>query len=301
MATNLTDESVINDIDLQEAQIRVMAWYDSANDELKEMSINYYGQLLTSDWHLEVALWLVDWATQYAKFGRNPDIDTWTTPEDCWNGWGLYTGFPTWSAETLEIFSDNINDTAAWTGARTVTIGNLLDEDYNLMPSITVTLNWTTAVSLWAQTYIRSSRMSIITVWSSWHNLWTLTLRHTITTANIFAQMPAETNQTTIMAFTVPAWKKILMNRWFISMWRTSWAAWSAEVSIRRRQYSVAWDNAFNAIRYIWITNSSNYSFQNNWYFVFNEKDDIKVTIEDVSDNSTFVNAEADWYIIDVA
>ncbi len=108
--------------------------------------------------------------------------------------------------------------------------------------------------------------------------------------------MPIGNNQTAIMAFTVPLGKKIAIDRWFISMARSGWNIWSARITVRKRP--VWW--VFNAIRDITITNSSAYTFENNGYMIFTEKEDIKVTVEDVSDNWTIVSSEADWMTIDI-
>ena len=250
--------------------------------------------MLSSNWKLDVALWLVAWIEQFDKFWTNPSIWTGTTPEDIWNGGGTYTWFWT-EVETMEIFSSDANDTSAWTGARTVTITWLCDGNYAQMPDITVTLNWTTPVSLWTQTYLRGNRMVVDTAWSLEHNAWTITLRHTTTIANIFAIMSENNNQTAVMCFTVPLWKKVMIAKWVIQMARSWGNIWSTEVTVRHRVFG--W--VFNAVRDVTITDSHWYSFENNWYMVFNEKEDVKVTVEAVSDNWTRVSAEADWYMID--
>lgn len=55
--------------------------------------------------------------------GNNPDVDT-ATPEDIWSGGGLYPWMT--AATSLEVLSDNANDTALGTGARGVLINGLL-------------------------------------------------------------------------------------------------------------------------------------------------------------------------------
>ena len=66
--------------------------------------------LLVSDFETEVAL---DNVSEYeidTKFGRNPDIDTGSTPEDLWNGGSVYTGFNATQDEDIEVFSANAAD-----------------------------------------------------------------------------------------------------------------------------------------------------------------------------------------------
>ena len=59
-----------------------------------------------------------------SKFGRNSDIDGNTSPEDLWDGGGLYTGFNCTEAETLEFFSSDIEDTGALVSSGTTTGGS---------------------------------------------------------------------------------------------------------------------------------------------------------------------------------
>lgn len=137
-------------------------------------------------------------------FGRNPDIDTGTVPEDLWNGGGVYTGFPTGSAEKVTVVSSSVNDTSAGSGARTVKIFGL-DANYALQEE-TVTLNGQSLVDS-VNTYTRIYRARVITSGSSntAFNAGTITIAHKITTANIFCVMPIGYNQTAIGIYTIPA------------------------------------------------------------------------------------------------
>lgn len=76
--------------------------------------------------------------------GFNTDIDTATTPEDIWFGGGLIP-VPS-AAESWEIVSSSADDSAAGTGARTVSL-TTLDGTYAEVTQ-TVTLNGITAVPL---------------------------------------------------------------------------------------------------------------------------------------------------------
>ena len=94
------------------------------------------------------------------KFGANRDVDTGTTPESAWNVGGLYPWSSLAEPQALEAVSDDVNDTAAGTGARTLMV-NGLDADY--MPKTqTVSLNGTTAVAL-SGTWKRVFRARVMT------------------------------------------------------------------------------------------------------------------------------------------
>lgn len=58
------------------------------------------------------------------KFGRNPDIDTGTTPEDVWNAGGVYTGFNATANENLEVLSSDADDTGVQVSSGTATGGS---------------------------------------------------------------------------------------------------------------------------------------------------------------------------------
>jgi len=248
------------------------------------------------DYQLEVARGNVSGQSIFEKYGRNSDIDTATSPEDIWNSGGDYTGFPTGAAETMEISSSNVNDTAAGTGARTVTIYNLLDDTGAEMPDITVSLNGTAQVSLGAGLYYRGgTRIKVNTAGSSGGNEGEITLRHTATTANIFAVMPINRNQTAIAAYTVPLGKTLYIKRIDVYMSRTTGASGSANITIRVRVFG----GVFNAIVSPEITESQGYKFENNGYLKLVERTDIKVRCEDVSDNNTVVTAEFSGILID--
>lgn len=104
--------------------------------------------------------------------GNNPDVDSASVPEDIWSGGGLYP-FLT-AATNLEIVSSSVNDTAAGTGARTVTIFGL-DASYVEISS-TVTLNGTTAVAVPIQ-YFRINSILVITAGSLEVNDGAITVR----------------------------------------------------------------------------------------------------------------------------
>ncbi len=153
---------------------------------------------------------LVDRYSAVNKFGRNPDVDTSTTPEDLWGGNGLYTGFPVSTSEPVEVLSSSASDTAAGTGLHTVTIQGLNQEW--AQTSETLTLNGTTPVQS-VNTYRRVHTMRGVTAGSGGSNAGTVTVRHATTEANIFLVMQIGYNQTNCAAYTIPAgYKGYLMS-----------------------------------------------------------------------------------------
>jgi hypothetical protein len=247
------------------------------------------------DFQLEVALGKIKGVAIHHKYGRNPVIDTGTDPEDIWNGGSEYTGFPTGAAETMEIFSSHANDTALGSGARTVTIYNLLDTTGAEMPDITVSLSGVTPVSLGAGLYYRGgSRMKVRTAGTTGWNEGTLTLRHTATTANIFAVMPINRNQTAIAAYTVPLGKTLYISHVVFTMSRASNGVGSASMTLRERSNG----EVFRAVINPEVTNNSPYDFDGE-KLKFIARTDIKARVESVSNSGTVATAEWSGLLVD--
>lgn len=231
--------------------------------------------------------------TSFEKFGKNINIATSSTPEDVWNGGGDYTGFPTGAAETMEIFSSSDDDTDGGSGARTVRIYNLLDENGAQLPDVEVTLNGQTPVSLGATLYYRGgTRIKVLTAGVDGRNVGTLTLRHTTTTANIFAVMPIGMNQTAIAAYTVPL-GKTLYCKVNMQMSRDNGLAGSASVSFRNREHGTVFNTSVGPE----ISDSKSYEGKDFKKFV--ERTDIKVRVDSVSDNNTIVSADFYGELVD--
>lgn len=136
------------------------------------------------------------------SYGRNADVDTGSIPEDIWALGGVYTGFPTGSAETLDILSSSANDAAAGTGMRTLRIIGL-DANYDLQTE-DVTLNGATGVTT-AGTWRRVFMAYGLTAGSTGTNEGNITIQHTTTTANVFAYMLIGYGQTENSNYTIPA------------------------------------------------------------------------------------------------
>ena len=244
---------------------------------------------------LHVKMGNVSGTTVFEKFGRNDDVDTTTDPEDVWNGSGLYTGHPTGSAETLEIFSSDANDTVLGSGAQTVTIYNLLDATGAVSADVTLDMDGTTPVSLGATTYYRGgTRVKVRTAGATGWNEGTITVRHTTTTANIFSVMPIAFNQTVVGAYTVPLGQTLYLDRLYAVLSRATGAAGSALVQLRDRPFG----GVFNLVTAPEITTSVPYDPDNSIYS-FAARTDLIWRVQFVSDSNSIIVAEMGGYLVD--
>lgn len=345
------------------------------NGVYQNVGTNTAGALLTTDFGTEVARgkykdegWSIG-----TKFGRNPDIDTASTPEDMWFGGDEYTGFNATSNENIEVRSTDgndsgtlvssgtatagteftlrdsgatfitdgvsvgdclINDSAhchgfitsvdsetqvtvfrmtngaieqatnatsdsyriasnSSTGASVVRLDQILNENYEQQDSKYVILNGTTNVTVTVDA-MRCTRVKVIMAGTSGLNEGTLRVRQATTTANIFAQVPP-TGQSTIGCYTVPAGKIMIIKRVRVSIVRTSGSAGSANINLVAREPYGSW----RAVRAFEIQTGAPTEFQNVGGLVFLEGEDIKYTIQDVSDNNTVAEGAFEFYLID--
>jgi hypothetical protein len=169
-----------------------------------------------ADTKAAIALGLLPNFFSVHKFGRNPDIDSGTTPETIWEAGGLYP----WQASgyTAEVLSSDANDTAAGTGARTVTLIGL-DEDFNPLEE-TVTLNGTTAVDTTNTNWLRIFRAFVATAGSGGANAGAITVRLDGAGATQ-AQIAAGNNQTTLGLYTTPAGRRGAIVSWEAALLRS--------------------------------------------------------------------------------
>ncbi len=224
------------------------------------------------------------------KFGINDDVDT-AANEDVWNGGGDYTGFPDGAAETIEVFSSDAGDAAAGIGARTIRLVGL-DENF-VEQSEDVTLNGTTAVAT-TKSWCRMSRMFVLTAGSSATNLGTITARHTTTTANIFAAMPAGDDQTLICATTVPAGKTMMIRRIAAQFGRNT-SSGSADVALRIREEG----GVFRKRRKVTIGVGSEVDRHYEGAVMVPARSDVKMRVEGVTSNNSSITAEFEYFLID--
>lgn len=162
-----------------------------------------------------LAMSLNDSVTYVSVNGLNDDADCTAADEDIWHGGGLYTGFPTGSAETLTVTSASDNDTSAGTGARQLRIYGL-DSSGSLQTEV-VSMNGTSGVTT-TNTFSRCYLVRVISSGSGGSNAGDITVKHTTTTANIFAVMPAGQSRTKLSNYTIPTGKRGMLTAYWASM-----------------------------------------------------------------------------------
>jgi len=158
---------------------------------------------IRGSYYLDIAEGNVPGSKMKNKFGRNPAVGT-SGFQTIWNGGGSYTGFDATSAEIVTLVSSDAGDNATGLGLRTIRIYGL---DLNgLEQNEDVTLNGLTPVSSTLE-YLRLDTARGLSAGTTGHNIGEVTIRQSITTANIFAVIPATYNSTMICAYTIPAGK----------------------------------------------------------------------------------------------
>ena len=237
---------------------------------------------------VEIARGNVSGVVGVNKFGRNPDVDTGSTPEDIWLGGGVYTGFPTGTPEAVEVFSSSANDTSAGTGARTIRITGLATSASTAYTTEDITMSGTTPVDS-SGTWYRVNRVQVLTAGSGQTNAGQITVRHTTTTANVFAQIAAGSGQSALCVYTVPAATTLFITDVLITFALSGGANGSTNVVIQGRPLnSSAWRNR----RDYEITNSTSISAHYDIPLQFDAGTDIRFRAQSVSANNSVVSAE---------
>lgn len=164
------------------------------------------------DTYLEISKGNIAKHSRVNKNGLNPSIDTGTAPEDIWYNGGIWV--PPTTARLHNVVSSSVNDTAAGTGMRTVTIQGL-DGSYNFTTE-TVTLNGTTPVAT-VNSYIIIDYAAGLTAGSGGTNAGTITLTAQ-TDATISTTIPAGFGQNQFAIYQIRAGHKGYLNQFYASM-----------------------------------------------------------------------------------
>ena len=159
------------------------------------------------DFNLMVAEGLYQGRSITIKDGLNFDIDTSGLPEDIWDEGGTYTGFPTGTPEEGQIVVS---------GADTGTVYYFYlaadtDTDYSFgSKAIAGAGNYDLGHNVY-----RCNFMYFVANSATAFNVGKISLRHKVTTANVFCVVPVGFSQSFCGAYTVPAGSEIYIDRFF--------------------------------------------------------------------------------------
>ena len=230
------------------------------------------------------------------KFGRNPDVDTGTDPEDVWNTAGLYT----WqiAAQTLSVVSGSGDDASGGSGAQQINIQGL-DENFNLANE-TILLTGAVPV-VTSNKYMRAFRAFVARV-GTYHaaNAGAITATFS-TTADTAFTIAASAGQTEMAIYTVPASKIGLLLAAHINV--DTAANKTAQVTLSQcpNAHDTISPFAGSARRVLNFDGvAGNILYKPESPLTFSEKTDLWFTVESVSANDTPVAVDFELLLIDI-
>lgn len=270
--------------------VRAVLNGSGADGLYRNAGVNKGGALEVADFLTEVALGNIPGHSEVQVFGFKDNIDVGIPPIDIYNGTGDYPGQPVGVSDTVDVVSNIANDTSAGSGAQQIYLYGL--DALGVEQSETVSTNGTTPVTS-ANTY---SRVLIVEVSGPNSNEGTITVRHTSTPANIFANLAPGVGKSEAGAFTIPSNKVgVLLNYYVISS-RSNGSPGSGVLSLRKRVPG----GSYIGIRYENFSTSSANNPPLGGGIVLEPGTDIKVRVETVSDNDTSVSVSFTLLLIDV-
>lgn len=232
------------------------------------------------------------------KFGRNPDVDTGTDPEDIWDAGGIWV--PPTQARTHDIASTDAADDGdpVGTGMRTVRISGLTAWDSDEV-SEDITLNGTTSVPT-ANAYVIIHRMKGLTYGSGGTNAGTITATAQ-TDGTVTAQITIGKGQTLMAIYGIPSTQHFQMVQYYIDMNRTGGAGSSADMDLYLMENAGNADAGFNNKHHLGVVSTGNSHIGHEFKppFRINGPAIIKIQVENVSANDTDISAGFDGVLID--
>lgn len=183
---------------------------------------------------------------------------TFSSEQTVWNATSIWV--PPATATTMNIVSSSTSDTAAGTGARTVSIAGL-DANY-LEINETVTMNGTTPVAT-TKSYLRIQRMTVVTAGSVENNVGTIT----ISNATPQGTIQPNAGQSSFSMYTVPAGKVAYLHSLHLSSSKST----DGKFSIRTRASGVS------RIRHSALLTGEAYDVSFTYPTVIQEKTDIEL------------------------
>lgn len=230
---------------------------------------------------IDIALGNVSGLTFLVVAGRNPDIDTGTVPEDVWLGGGAYGGFDVAAAEALDVVSSSASDTAAGTGAQSISIEGL-DASFNEISEVVV-MNGLTTVTTTA-TFLRVNSVSVNTVGTDGVNQGQITVSQT-TSTTVMAVVGSLVGNQQQALYTVPANKTLYLKN--ISATLNDANGTHADFFIQVRPENGSWQTSVP----FGISQTGGQISADVSYPSIPAKTDIRVRVDATSSNNTDITA----------
>ena len=208
----------------------------------------------TTDFLIEVAKGNVTGHALVNKFGRNPDVDTGTDPEDIWDGGGIWV--PPTTARTHQITSSDDEDGGAGTDTGALTLRLFgLDASFALQQE-DITLDGTNDVAT-ASTYTMIHRMDVLTAGSAGKNIGVITATAD-TDASVTAQIAPANNQTEMAIYQIPAATTGYLLYWYCDAGKAVGAAGKADIELLVKDFGAV----YRLQRFIGIDTSGEGAYQ---------------------------------------
>lgn len=252
-------------------------------------------QNVSTDFYYDISTGAVENNDAVNKFGRNPDVDTATDPEDVWDTGGIWVA-PT-QARKHNIASSDANDDAIGTGAQTIRLYGLVSWD-SLETSEDVIMDGLTPVAT-SNSYVIIHRMKVLTAGSGGLNVGDITATAQ-TDGTITAQITASQNQTLMAIYGIPALQKLVITKWYTSVNLTSGGGGTADVELLINEEP---DNnllLFLVKHHAGLSSSGSSVFNHEFspYLSVQGPAIIKVNVESVSSNNTDISGGFDGILI---
>ena len=238
--------------------------------------------------NLEVSKGNIPGHTVVDKFGENPDVDTTTTPEDVWEGGGLYTYDADGTAPIVSLISDDVADTQDILVTGLDINGDEVEQ--------TITLTGTTRVALttplW-RVYRLQNEGNVNVAGQVYCYVGTGGVP---TLANTRAIINDGNNQTLMAVYTVPKGKVAFLYRGELGASRSATTG-----EARCAYYSRRFGKVFKVKKRINLANSGSSIYQDERSFpdVIPSFTDIKLTVEIVSSNDMGIFGTFDLLLVD--
>ena len=231
------------------------------------------------------------------KFGRNPDVDTGTDPEDIWDGGGIWVA-PT-AARIHQIASTSANDdtdgAGTNAGARTVRVFGL-NSSFSLQQEDKV-LDGQSNVATLAYTIIY--RMQVLTAGATGSNEGTITATAD-TDGTVTAQINIGNNQTGMAVYQIPDRKTGYMLNFYGSLADSGGAGANVDIQLLVQPFG----SVFQVRQFHGLTNAGAAHFNHIFPVPYVSgglfaKDTIKMQVKTTSANDAVVSAGFDIILVD--